>query len=79
MWVAGHAVRRSIMTDQIIQSGARCLSPKKACEKLDRRKSWLWDRVKNDPGFPKPIYLSAGSPVFLEHELDAYIANRVRA
>ena len=62
------------MAVNVIPSGTRCLSPNKTCEKFDRKKSWLWDRVKNDPRFPKPVYLSSGSPVFLEHELDAYIA-----
>ena len=53
---------------------AKALSPKKACEKLSRKKSWLWNRVKIDPEFPKPIYLSPGAPIFLEHELDSYLA-----
>jgi prophage regulatory protein len=62
------------MATNEVHIGTKCLSPKKTCEKFDRHKSWLWDKVKNDPQFPKPIYLSRGSPVFLEHELDAYIA-----
>lgn len=52
----------------------RTLAPRGACEKFSKKKSWLWDKVKNDPEFPKPIYLSPGAPVFLEHELDAYLA-----
>ncbi len=56
-----------------VPSGAKCLSIKSACRKLDRGKSWLWDRIKNDAEFPKPMYLSSGSPVLLEHELDAWL------
>jgi predicted DNA-binding transcriptional regulator AlpA len=58
--------------EQTIPSGIKCLKPKVACQKLAREKSWLWDRVRNDPAFPKPIYLG-GSPVFLEAEIDKYI------
>ena len=54
--------------------GARGLSPKKVCEKLSRKKSWLWQRLKTDPDFPRPVYLSPGAPLFFEHELDAYLA-----
>lgn len=61
------------MPDRVIPDGAKCLAPTKARAKLaDRGNTWLWDKVKNDPKFPKPIYLG-GRPVFLEHELDAYI------
>lgn len=53
-------------------------SPRGACEKFDREKTWLWDKVKNDPEFPKPFYLAPGAPVFLEHELDAWLLARPR-
>ena len=58
----------------VIPNGARFLAPKMVCAKFAKQKSWLWARVKNDPCFPKPVYLSRGEPVFLEHELDEYIA-----
>lgn len=57
-----------------IPPGAKCLKPRSVCEKLDHGNSWLWDRVKHDPTFPKPIYLGPHSPVFLESELDAWLA-----
>lgn len=57
--------------------GARCLKPTAAAEKLGRGKSWLWDRLKHDPTFPRPVYLSPHAPVFLEHELDAWLANQI--
>jgi prophage regulatory protein len=62
------------MAERTIPAGAKCLKPVSARKKLDRGNSWLWDRVKNDPEFPKPIYLGGISPVFLEHEIDAWIA-----
>lgn len=60
-----------------IPQGARCLKPKAAAEKLGRRDSWLWAKLKTDPTFPRPIYLSRKAPVFLEHELDAWLASQV--
>ncbi len=59
-----------------IPQGARCLKPKMAAEKCGRRDSWLWAKLKTDPTFPRPIYLSRKAPVFLEHELDAWLARQ---
>jgi predicted DNA-binding transcriptional regulator AlpA len=56
-----------------IPSGAKCLSPKQTYSKFSRKKSWLWDRLKSDPTFPRPLYLGPRAPVFLEHELDAWL------
>ncbi len=56
-----------------VPAGAKCLTPKQAYTKFARQKSWLWDRLKSDPSFPRPIYLGPRAPVFLEHELDAWI------
>ncbi len=62
------------MAEIAIPPGAKCLTPKGACEKLGRRKSWLWDRVKNDPEFPKPIYYAAKAPVFVDAHLELWLA-----
>jgi prophage regulatory protein len=63
-----------------IPAGARCLKRAETCRKFAKQKSWLWDRLKNDPTFPRPIYLGPKSPVWLEHELDAWLsAQRERA
>ncbi|CAE6864631.1 AlpA family phage regulatory protein [Burkholderia sp. R-69980] len=59
-----------------IPSGAQCKTPRQTQDKFCRQKSWLWDKVKNDPSFPRPIYLGPHAPVFLEHELDAWLASR---
>jgi predicted DNA-binding transcriptional regulator AlpA len=56
------------------QQTGRALTPRLVCEKFSRKKSWLWDRVKNDPTFPRPFYLSPRAPLFIESELDAYMA-----
>lgn len=61
-------------TAQSIPSGARCLPPAKTCAKLGRGNTWLWEKVKTDPDFPKPVYLGPKSPVFIEQHLDEYIA-----
>ena len=64
------------MTDRVIPQGGRYLKPESACNKLDRGRSWLWERVKNDPTFPRPIYIDHKSPLFLESEIDRWIAER---
>ena len=56
-----------------IPVGAKCLTPRQACEKLARRKSWLWDRIKSDPTFPRPIYLSSKGPVLIEQDIDEWL------
>lgn len=60
-----------------IPQGTRCISIPKACERLSRGKSWVWAKIKDDPGFPKPIKFDGGRPVLLEHELDAWLAAQV--
>ncbi|KJJ95051.1 regulatory protein [Burkholderiaceae bacterium 26] len=50
------------------------LRPPKAAEKLGIGLSTLWARAKNDPEFPRPVKLGPATTVFLEHELDAYLA-----
>ena len=50
-----------------------CLPPVKAAAKCGRSKSWIWDKTKSDPDFPPLHYIGSGSPVFFEHELDAWI------
>ena len=64
------------MSDKI-PAGAKCLSPAETHKKFAREKSWLWDKVKNDPEFPRPVYIGS-RPVFLEHELDAWLARQPR-
>jgi len=50
------------------------LRPAKAAEKLGIGLSTLWAWAKHDPEFPRPVKLGAATTVFLEHELDAYLA-----
>jgi predicted DNA-binding transcriptional regulator AlpA len=56
-----------------IPPGAKLLSPKSTHEKFGRRKSWLWQILRDDPSFPRPVRLN-GRPLWIESELDAYIA-----
>lgn len=59
--------------------GRKCLTPAAAAEKLGRKKTWLYDKLKSDPTFPRPFTLGDKSgPVFLEHELDAWITTRAQ-
>lgn len=60
-----------------VPPGAKCLTPKQAYSKFSRQKSWLWDRLKSDPTFPRPLYLGPRAPVFLEHELDAWLEHQL--
>ena len=46
--------------------------PSSVGARFDRSLAWVWDRVKNDPQFPKPVYKD-GMCFFIERELDAYI------
>jgi len=67
------------MAGREVPEGACCLRAERAAAKFDRKKSWLWARLKDDKEFPKPIYLGKGAPVWIEAELDAYIAKRAAA
>ena len=40
-------------------------------------KSSAFDELRHRPDFPKPIYITARTPAWLEHELDAWLATRV--
>jgi predicted DNA-binding transcriptional regulator AlpA len=57
-----------------VQLTDRLLKPSTLCERLDRGKTWLWDKVKNDPIFPKPVYRD-GMCFFIERELNRFLAS----
>ena len=61
-----------------IPQGTRCLSIPKCGEKLSRGKSWVWEKIKNDQSFPKPIRLAGGMQVLLEHEVDSWLMKQVQ-
>jgi prophage regulatory protein len=52
----------------------RAIRPAQASEKLGIGLSTLWLKAKNDPDFPKPFKLGPRTTIFLEHELDEYLA-----
>lgn len=62
------------MSDPVISLSDRCLRPAKAAEKLGIGDSTLWLKAKTDPDFPKPIKIGLRTTVFIERELDEYIA-----
>ncbi len=61
------------MPDASSVSTKHYLSPPSSARKFDRGLTWLWDKVRNDSDFPRPIYIGAKSPVFLESDLDAWV------
>lgn len=64
------------MPDRVIPEGARFLSPSRACSKFDRGRSWIWERLRTDPTFPRPVYIDNKAPLFIEAELDDWAAAR---
>lgn len=54
---------------------SRALPTRGVCSKVGRKKTWLWDRVRNDPTFPKPRYMGS-RPFWLEDELNVWLATR---
>ncbi|OUL68686.1 helix-turn-helix transcriptional regulator [Paraburkholderia hospita] len=63
----------------VIAVSPRALRPAKAAEKLGIGLSTLWAKAKNQADFPKPVKIGPSTTIFLEHELDAYIASCVAA
>ena len=56
----------------------RCLKPAAAAAKLGRKTTWLYEKLKSDATFPRPVTLGDKSgPVFLEHELDEWLSARI--
>lgn len=58
------------------QPGMRYLSISRVCDKLSRKKTWLYDQVKNDPTFPRPLRIN-GRQVFIEQDLDAWVMGKI--
>jgi prophage regulatory protein len=52
----------------------KAVRPAKAAEKLAIGLSTLWLKAKHDPDFPKPFKLGPRTTIFLENELDGYLA-----
>ncbi len=50
----------------------RYLSIARICDKLSRKKSWVYDKLKNDPTFPRPIRLGSW-PVLVESRIDEWV------
>lgn len=56
----------------------RYLSIPRVCDKLSRKKSWVYDRAKNDPTFPKSLSF-CGRRVFVEADIDKWVALQTAA
>ena len=60
-----------------IASGERYLSIARVCDKLSRKKSWLYDKIKTDPNFPQSLRLGSWQ-VFKESQIDDWVTTRAR-
>lgn len=54
--------------------GLRYLTVARVCDKLSRKKSWVYDKWARDPTFPRPVRLGKW-PVFIESQIDDWVAN----
>lgn len=59
-----------------IPDGAICLTASLVKKKLACGNTWLWERVKNDPDFPKPVYLGPHRPMWIEQQLDDFLRRK---
>jgi predicted DNA-binding transcriptional regulator AlpA len=58
------------------EPGARFLSIARVCDKLSRKKSWLYAQVEKDPTFPRPLRINSRQ-VFVEQDIDAWVFKKV--
>lgn len=66
--------------DTSFPPGAILLTYAQARERLGHEgKSTFHDRLKRDPTFPRPIYLSEREPRIFAHELDRWMADLAAA
>lgn len=52
----------------------RGIRPAQAAQKLGVSLSSLWRHTRENPNFPKPRKLGLKTTVWLEHELDSFLA-----
>ncbi|MDM7942453.1 MAG: hypothetical protein QUV35_07475 [Hydrogenophaga sp.] len=64
------------MTELNAQPGTRYLSIPRLCDKLSRRKTWVYDLLQQDPTFPRPIRINNRS-LFDEQAVDAWVKSKV--
>jgi predicted DNA-binding transcriptional regulator AlpA len=64
------------VTDKTIPPGASVSSIPRVAQRLCRSRSWTWDKIKNDPDFPKTIRLGADC-VLLDFEVDDWLRRQV--
>jgi predicted DNA-binding transcriptional regulator AlpA len=58
-----------------LQPGDVYLKVSTAATRMDVSMSTVWDRIKNDDRFPRPLYDGKGMARIIERELLAYMAN----
>lgn len=67
--------------NQLHQQSNRCLSVSEVAKKLGIGKSTVWQKLKDDPSFPRSFSLFCGGNAtrWLEIEIDNFIMCRVQA
>ena len=60
------------MADRL-RPGDQVRKPSETARKLGRSVSWLWERLRKDASFPRPLYNGEGSCFFIEREIDEYL------
>ena len=64
------------MPNKTEASSARIKSVRDTAKYLGGSRSWLYDQLKRDASFPRPITMSPGRVGFIVDELDAWIEAR---
>lgn len=59
--------------------GDELRKPSTTAKKLGRSLSWIWEKLRKDQAFPRPIYNADGMCFFIERELDEYIRRNYSA
>jgi predicted DNA-binding transcriptional regulator AlpA len=66
------------MTSLNHTAGPRYLTIALVCDKLSHQKSWLYNKVKTDPTFPRPVMLGSRQ-VFIESQIDEWVMEQAAA
>lgn len=64
------------MKHQELPMARRALRVEKVAERIGLSVPTVWRRARLDPTFPRPFKLGPQSTAWLEHEVDAWLAQR---
>lgn len=63
---------KSASSDRL-RPGDELRKPSATAKKLGRSLSWVWEKLRKDPMFPRPLRNGDGMCFFIERELDDYM------